>query len=378
MAMKKILDKIKQLPKMAQQKDVLFMYILAGVITLVGIAILVWVLFGASSGRNVIEEFVEDIIEQNDEECEHRRYYDGVCMEDDDYDRRLVAVMIENHTASRPQSGLADAAIVYEAPVEANFTRFLALYPFKDYVHKIGPVRSARPYYLDWVEEYGAPMYMHVGGSPEALEQIVQRDMFDVNEFSYGWYFWRSKDRYAPHNTYTSSKLYDAAWEKYGDKYDDYYVTSTWEYSDELDCVNGDENDPLSACVEEVKITFALPSYITRWKYNTSTAQFDRYQTEGQHIDADGTPIVADTVIVQEVSSKVIDAIGRKKIGTLGLGAATIFANGTVTEGRWEKTSKTGKTMWYDDNNQPIPLKPGKIWIEVVGQDSEFEYSLYE
>ncbi|HLC70188.1 MAG TPA: DUF3048 domain-containing protein, partial [Patescibacteria group bacterium] len=93
---------------------------------------------------------------------------------------QVVAVMIDNHIDARPQSGLAVASVVYEVPVEGSITRFMALYDGDDLVEEVGPVRSARAYYLDWLSEYGDALYLHVGGSPEALNLIKKRSIFDA------------------------------------------------------------------------------------------------------------------------------------------------------------------------------------------------------
>lgn len=358
--MKQIKDFIKKL----KDREVFFLYAISGVVALCALGLLGFLVFKKNAHDVVVYE--DKTVEEKKEDmspCANRRYYDGVC-DKTDYEKRLVAVMVENHTDARPQSGLADAVIVYEAPVEANFTRFMAFYPLNTNVEKIGPVRSARPYYLDWLEEYGRPMYMHVGGSPEALQKIELRGIFDVNEFSRGWYFWRDNARYAPHNAYTSSKLFQAAWEKYGKDTD--ATTSSWHYGEEKPCHE--------SCVGQIRVTFSLPSYIIRWNYNTSTNQFDRYQTEGRHKDTSGKEISADTVIIQKVISRTIDAVGRKDIETVGTGEAIVFANGIATTGTWKKDSLTSKTQWLTLEGNAIPLKPGKIWVEVVGNDSEFDY----
>lgn len=355
----KIIKKIKE-------RNILFLYIAAGAMIFIASAVLGFFLFKKMTYKVVAEEF-KLVLDQKKEEnpCEVRRFYDGVC-DESGYEKRLTAVMIENHTDARPQSGLAGAAVVYEAPVEANFTRFMALYPLDAKVDKIGPVRSARLYYLDWLREFGKPMYMHVGGSPQALSEIGEGGIFDINEFSYGWYFWRDSARYAPHNAYTSSKLFQAAWEKYGG--DETPTTSSWQYADGVACAKD--------CVDQIKIIFSLPSYVVRWNYNTSTNQFDRYQTEGRHTDTGGKSIFADTVIVQRVTSKVIDEVGRKDIETIGKGEAIIFANGIATKGVWTKSAIKNKTEWLTEDGTPIPLKPGKIWVEVVGQDSDADFTL--
>ncbi|MFZ2979004.1 MAG: DUF3048 domain-containing protein, partial [Candidatus Magasanikiibacteriota bacterium] len=202
-----------------------FVYALAGLVFVVGLSLIIFFGYQYFSHKNfgtAIINLDNQTTSSTPANCNYRRILDGVCVAmQTDINPKLVAVMIENHSEARPQSGLVDASIVYEAPVEANYTRFLAIYPADTTVNKIGPVRSARPYYLDWLGEYGTPMYMHVGGSPNALEIIKTRNIFDLNEFYRGWYYWRSEDRSAPHNTYTSSELWNKALATYSDSYTD-------------------------------------------------------------------------------------------------------------------------------------------------------------
>ena len=83
-------------------------------------------------------------------------------------ERRPLLVMVENHEEARPQSGLSSADIVYETVAEGGITRFMGIYYCDAQSHEIivGPVRSARTYFLDWASEYGNnPLYAHVGGA---------------------------------------------------------------------------------------------------------------------------------------------------------------------------------------------------------------------
>lgn len=339
------------------------LYLGAIILFFLGLFLLAW--FGyqyATKGTLPVDfsAIQENIVEQF-EDCKHARVLDGTCVRSaSKVHGELYAVMIENHTAARPQSGLVDAAIVYEAPVEANFSRFMALYPIGSHVEKIGPVRSARSYYVDWLMEHGSPMYMHVGGSPESLELIEKRDVFDLNEFARGWYYWRGVDRSAPHNVYTSSKLAKKAWKDYGESVE--VVTSTsWSYEDREQCTD--------ECVDEIQIVFSRPNYVIDWKYNTSTERYERYQGGTPHTDADGRIIAADTVVVQRVSSKTIDDIGRKRIDTIGNGVVEVFRDGYQHSGTWSKERMHAKTAWLAADKSSLPLKAGKIWIEVLGQD---------
>ncbi|MBT3949422.1 MAG: DUF3048 domain-containing protein [Candidatus Magasanikbacteria bacterium] len=364
--MKKNKNNLKKLFAKYLPDEISFIYILAGIVFVVAIGLLVWwsggylknKYFGGAGNRHAYSVLGDG---EKYQDCEFRRLLDGVCVESvDDINPKLIAVMIENHTEARPQSGLVDASIVYEVPVEANYTRFLAIYPEGIEIEKAGPVRSARPYFLDWVFEYGDPMYMHVGGSPDALRLIKQYDIFDINEMTRGWYFWRSADRYAPHNVYTSSELWNKALENYEDNYliQEYegfsFVTSAPEYVS------------TTTYADEVTISFLPPVYEARWEFSSSTDKYTRFQMEGTHRDLDGRKIKADTIIVQHVESEILDNIGRIAIDTIGEGDVEVFYDGLVFIGTWKKEDRTSRTKFYNENGEEIKLKPGKIWIEVV------------
>jgi hypothetical protein len=253
---------------------------------------------------------------------------------------------------------------VYEAPVEANYSRFLAIYPEDTDVSKAGPVRSARPYYLDWLEEYGNPMYMHVGGSPDALARIYNEGVFDINEMGRGWYFWRSTDRYAPHNTYTSEELWSLAFENYWQEtYDTEFQGWSFGASDVCDPAEENDSDP---CVEEITILFLPPSYEAVWKFDRESGRYERYQLGRPHTDQNGNKIAADTIVVQKVKTQVVDEVGRLAMETTGGGEAVVFQGGRKIDAQWKKETRTARTIWLDKDGNEIDLNPGTIWIEVV------------
>ena len=295
----------------------------------------------------------------------HLPTLDGVCVANEGENASpLVTIMVENHFEAWPLSGLRPRASSMRHRLRAIFLRFLAPYPADAEVEKVGPVRSARPYYLDWASEYGAVLYLHVGGSPEALERLnAQSQLIDVDEFYQDWYFWRSSDRLRPHNTYTSSELWQDARADLGASAESTF--ERWRFADAAPCVSA----TTTPCAKEITATFLSPTYVATWIYATGSRQYVRQQQYREQFDENGDPIVADTVIIQRVQAVVLDEVGRKRIDTVGEGDAAVFRDGHVTAGAWRKESLTGRTRWYDADGAEIPLKAGKIWIEVVPQN---------
>ena len=251
--------------------------------------------------------------------------------------------------------------MVYEAPAEGNITRFLAIFPKNSEVKKVGPVRSARPYYLDWISEYDGAMYMHVGGSPEALEKISAYKISDVNEFYRGSYFWRDSARSAPHNVYTSSDL----WKEVAQQYFPEILKNEFESWSFANATSSCAQN----CAMQIEIPFLLPSYDVIWKYNADIGKYDRFHGRVAHIDSEGNPVRANTVVVQHVSDKILDDVGRRALGTIGSGKAEVYVLGNKIEGTWVKDSRTARTKFLDASGQKIAFAPGKIWIEVVPEN---------
>lgn len=374
--MKKLLSK--------KPDDVAYMYALAGLAAVAGFILLVWFWRG-SINRASIAQADTPLTQRKDATsvCAHIRQIDGVCAADAaSANSRMVAIMIDNHADARLQSGLDKASVVYEAPVEGNYSRFMALYPSDITVEKAGPVRSARPYFLDWAAEYPDAMYMHVGGSNEALEKINAAGILDINEFYRGWYFWRDTDRFAPHNTYTSNELWQKAFADYDEKKtsdDEPTSFSSWHF-DRAAVLPCNSPDPVDECAKDIDITFLHPSYTVLWRYDASRGQYMR-RAPGvpypgiPHADKEtNEPIAADTVIVQRVATTVLDSVGRLGMKTTGSGQAIIFRDGNAIAGTWEKENIGERTRWIAEDGSDIPLKPGKIWIEVVNQRGSLGY----
>ena len=112
------------------------------------------------------------------------------------------AVMYSNIADAMPQANISKADVVFEAPVEGKITRMCCLFENQTDLEKIGPVRSCRTYFLLFAREFES-IYVHFGYS-EYAEKYLKNDSFkSLDGMSY-CNFYRTNDRVAPHNAYTS------------------------------------------------------------------------------------------------------------------------------------------------------------------------------
>ncbi|MCC6563321.1 DUF3048 domain-containing protein [Candidatus Uhrbacteria bacterium] len=289
------------------------------------------------------------------------RRLDGVLVPagDEAYPPRVV--MIENHPDARPVSGLSSASVVIEAPVEGGITRFMALFDATTTIDEVGPVRSARPYFVDWANGFRAS-YFHVGGSPDALDLIKALPTFvDVNEFAHGNSFWRDSRRAAPHNAYTDKERMDAI---LGRK----QATGTraveaWHFIDMASTT--DRGD-----VKSIRIPYG-GSFNTTWNFDAERGVYIRNQGAIAQKDRDGSPIEANNVIVIKTDQQVLDDIGRLRIRTTGSGEALAYRDGRKFIIRWRRAA--GEPIRFEGTDgAEFLLTRGKTWIQVTTDDAIF------
>jgi hypothetical protein len=273
---------------------------------------------------------------------------------------QVYSVMVENFSEAWPLAGVEEAFLVIEAPVEAEIPRFEAFYYEGQSVEKIGPVRSARPYYLDWAEEFDA-LYAHCGGSPAALSLISAGETLDLNEFWNGKYFWRADDRYAPHNIYTSSELLTAAATFLAVSEPSYGL---WTFKDDQPAENLGETD--------LFIEDGL-AYRTGWHYDSANNNYIRWQGSANTTSEDGEAVVADNVAVVYTPISVLDQIGRLELETVGQGTAMVFQDGRKIPAVWKKESADERLRFFAEDGKEISWNAGTTWIEVIST-SAFGY----
>ena len=268
----------------------------------------------------------------------------------------VTAVMLENSPSARPQSGVKQAEVVYEAIAEAGITRFLALYQ-QNKPAMIGPVRSLRPYYIDWLAPY-QPSVAHVGGSSHALQEIRNGTYRDIDQFFHERSYWRATDRRAPHNVYTSAERLDDLNSSKGYKQS---VVKT-----ALARADGKPANPATATVAVINFGKSA-RYNTRYQYDASTNTYQRSIGGEASLDREEGQITPSVVVALTVQQTTVQEDGiRENIITTGQGKATIFQNGSVVEGIWRKADRASPLELLDANGKAIALTRGQTWIAAV------------
>ncbi len=278
---------------------------------------------------------------------------------------RVFGIMVENSAGAWPLTGLDKAFLVIEAPVEASIPRFIAFYSEESDVEKVGPIRSSRPYYLDWNDALDA-VYAHVGGSPEALDLIKNvTGTIDLDQTWNGTYFYRqNQTRYAPHNVYTSMVMLLAALVDKEIEGEPAY--ESWSFKDDQPVIASD--------AESITIDFnGSYLYEIGWTYDAPTNSYERFQAGDEMLMENGASIYANNVAVIATDIRIIDSIGRKSLETLGSGDAIFSQDGETELVTWKKEERTDRIRFYKTEGEEIQFNAGTTWIEVVSDLSQVE-----
>ncbi|MGE5633214.1 MAG: DUF3048 domain-containing protein [Caulobacteraceae bacterium] len=273
----------------------------------------------------------------------------------EDLKLRPIAVMIDNEHNARPQSGLLEAEIVYEIPVEGNITRYMAIYHHNQ-SEKIGPVRSARPYFIDKALEFNA-VYVHCGGSPQALQDLVKLQVDTLNDLKGSPCFWRSNDRKMPHNLYTSTKLMREVMSK--NKFENKSAPEYFKFSQEFMDLDGKRTGSISMNYSK--------NYKVGYEYDGKEKIYYRTINDTRLKDKEsGKEISTTNIIIEKTTAKVLDKVGRLEVNNLGTNRGYYLTGGKLIEIEWSKEDRSSRTVYKDLKGNEILLNKGVTWIQVV------------
>ena len=292
-------------------------------------------------------------------------------------DRTPITVMIENSIDARPQAGLSSANIVYETLAESGITRFMAVFWSHD-AQKVGPIRSVRTYFLDWISEYDDPPLANIGQAGyEPWEEVIVPEadarayMNKYNIKSYDRYgrnvYWRDYDKFHSgiaweHVAYSET---ETLWADAGTMgWNEPANITPFKFKKDI----AYDERPNSQEIEIIFMSYGSNPYKVNWIYDPLKNNYKRNLADEPHIDENNNKqITPKNVIVEYCAFRQTgDRNGRIVLTTIGEGDASIFIDGKQIDGTWKKENRTTRTMFYDSEGNEIELNRGQIWIDVV------------
>lgn len=275
---------------------------------------------------------------------------------------RPVAVIFNNTKVAVPQSGISQADVIYEAPMEGGDVRLLGI--FQDYsnLEKIGSVRSARTYFIAFMLEYDA-IFAHYGKA-WTCEYLLNESFVDHMDGTAGegkTVYYRTSDRKAPHNAYTSTEGINAGIQLKG-----FTTTHKADYKDHFRFADKKNPNMLN---DGVAAGYVKPGYAINkswFEYNSEEGVYNRYQFEGPHIDEmNGKQLTCKNIIIQYVPYTIYDGSSYLNLNVWDGGTGKYITNGKAIDITWKKDSQYGATRYYDASGEEIILNPGKTWVSV-------------
>ena len=321
--------------------------------------------------------------------------------------RRPLEVMIENHADSRPQSGLQNADIVYETVAEGGITRYMGVFycnalagaPNK---YDVGPVRSARTYFLDLASEYADyPLYAHVGGAncsggdsasanaancstdkrAQALEQISkygwtgQGTWGDLNQFSLSYQACRREpsrtgaERATEHTMYCSTtELWKVAGLR-GLTNMTLVKNTSWDKNFRSWTFKQAES-PSSTPTSSISFDFwpGYKDYSVTWNYEATGNRYLRSNNGQKQIDFNtGEQLHTKNLVIQFAKeTRAIDEHGHLLYGLIGTGTGMLYQNGNKVDITWSKVNRVSRTIFKTKDGKEVNFIPGMVWIEIL------------
>jgi hypothetical protein len=277
--------------------------------------------------------------------------------------RHPIAVMVDDQRLARPQSGFNAASVVWQAPAEGGIPRYMLV--FQDQVPvSVGPVRSARYYYIAWAAEWRA-VYGHVGGSPQAIQTLATQGrgqlVYNADEFRWGGvYYHRIRERFSPHNVYTDGKLLWKMAARIGAE--DGPMKAAWTFAPDA---------PMAARPKGGTIAFRYPENAIKYAYDRVTNTYLRsVSSEAKQVDlATGERVAPKNVVVMLMSFAPLNDGSKKhrlEAKVVGNGKAWIASNGKTIVGTWKKTGLTKPTQFFDAKGKPVTLTVGQTFVQVL------------
>lgn len=289
---------------------------------------------------------------------------------EDQAKKKIFAVMLDNHDDARPQAQISKADIIYEYRVEGEFTRYMALFQ-SNFPENVGPVRSARPYFVQTAKEYNA-IYAHWGGSVAGLEEVKKRNVVDLDGIALeGIVFHRNKNvgKRAPHNGYISLP-----------ELENYLVEKGVDVNDNTASLNFYDKEANIEGLDVGEITLNFNNrYKTNFIYDEATGKY-KYIRQGQPVidEATGQEFDTDNLVVLFQKGVVAGPKGTLKMANIGTGTGLLLQKGKLAPITWEKENEDARTILKYTDGTEVKFYPGRTFFSIVDEEKDAVYQVPE
>ena len=275
------------------------------------------------------------------------------------------AIMINNVAKALPQSGIGQASILYEAIVEGDITRMMAVFEDTSQLEKVGPIRSARHNYIDFAMDNEA-VFVHYGWSIFAEAKINELGLKTLNGLSSyeETVFYRVTDREAPHNVYSSGEMLQAGVTEL-----DIDTLVSDDYEGRLSFYDEDTVPETGTIANNVSIPFSSESKLT---YNSVSGEYAKFEFGAEHVDVEtGEQLFFKNILIQYVDYATISSEGHQDMTLNGSGRALLITNGKAVEITWKRESDSDHTRYYNLDGTDAQFNVGKSYFAIVPTDFE-------
>jgi hypothetical protein len=271
-------------------------------------------------------------------------------------DEIILGVMIDEGLPARKHfRGIEKADVIFEIPAEGGIPRLLAFFSSDSFPEQIGPVRSARPYFVE-IAETIASAYVHAGGSPDALEMLLSSRMANIDEIENDPRFLREKDIARPHNLFL---LPEKVLPEIPDDISNMPIFAF-----------GEPSNLNSIPAENISLRHSNANHSVSYTYSLSQDCYTRLQ------DFETADICPNTLLVLKTDIWILenDEKNRLSVRTTGQGELTLFFDGKMMKGKWQRKEKSGFSFTDADGNE-LRIPTGKTFVHILGASESFSFS---
>jgi hypothetical protein len=245
------------------------------------------------------------------------------------------------------QSGLFDADIVFEEPIEFGSTRLVAVFQCH-MPDSVGPVRGPRPTDPDLLAQLGLPLFAFGNDSlAEPLDwtgaAVDMSENIEPNGYT-------RSGAGAPNNLFAIPEHLLATGGRRS-------TTTKALFSIGTDPPTGFPRQPV------VRVPFGN----LVWRYDEGLGSYVRHYGSRPH-RSEGRKLEAANVIVQYVHIRLVTIAGKEWVqaDTVGSGKALVYRNGILIRGTWSRPSRSRRPIFRNGSGQEIAMAPGVTWVELV------------